>query len=353
MQQVVRFGLAGAGEIGRLRAAALRRVPGCRLEAVADPAGSRAQSVAQVSGARAFEDWKRMLGEASLEAVIVSTPPHLHEQIAVAALEAGKHVLCEKPLAPTVESCGRILDCARRHGLSLATGFNQRYFPAVQFVKQVLDRGELGRLRHVKAYAGHGGLPEFRQAWEHDSAVVGGGTLMDNGIHLIDHVRFLLGEVEEVYGFSSSEIWKLNGSEDNGFALLRGPNDAVASLHSSWSEWRGYRFSIEVFGDRGMARASYGPMMATAVRLEGPGGPARRERRFFPWVAVREKLQGWQSTVRLTFEQELRDFLGLIEGRPGSIADGVAGMRAVEIAHAVYASSRSRAPVVLRRERVG
>ena len=352
MRQVVRFGLVGAGEIGRLRADALRRVPGCRLEAVADADLARAEAAARAAGAQSFADLGRMLGEASVDAVIVSTPPHLHEEIAVAALEAGKHVLCEKPLAPTVQGCQRILNCAARNGVSVATGFNQRYFPAIQFVKQVLDRGELGRLQHVKAYAGHSGLTEFRQPWEYDSQIVGGGTLMDNGIHLIDHVRFLLGEVEEVYGFASSEIWKLNGSEDNGFALLRGKNGTVATLHSSWSEWRGYRFAIEAYGDRGMARASYGPMMATAIRLDRPGGPARRERQFYPWMAIREKLQGWQSSVRLTFERELRDFLGLLEGQPGSIADGVAGMRAVEIAHAVYASSRSRSPVRLARETV-
>ena len=350
MQQVVRFGLVGAGEIGRLRAAALRNVPGCSLEAVADADGSRAQAAARSSRARSFEDYQRMLGESPLDAVIVSTPPQYHEKIALAAFEAGKHVLCEKPLAPTVEGCRRMLECARRHGRSIATGFNQRYFPAVQFVKQVSEHGGLGHLRHVKAHAGHSGLNEFRQPWEHDSQIIGGGTLMDNGIHLIDHVRFLLGEIEEVFGMASSQIWNLNGSEDNGFALLRGENGTIATLHSSWTEWRGYRFSIEAYGDRGMARASYGPMMATAVRLDRPGGPARRERRLYPWVAVREKLRGWQSTVRLTFEQELRDFLGLLEGKPGSIADGVAGLRAVEIAHAVYASSESHSPVKLARE---
>jgi predicted dehydrogenase len=350
MPQVVRFGLVGAGEIGRLRAAALRNVPGCRLEAVADADPSRAQAAARSGGGDSFEDYRRMLAESALDAVIVSTPPQHHETIALAALEAGKHVLCEKPLAPGVAGCRRILESARHRGLTVATGFNQRYFPAVQFVKQLLERGELGQLRHVKAYAGHSGLNEFRQPWEHDSQVVGGGTLMDNGIHLIDHVCFLVGEIDEVFGFASSQIWNLNGSEDNGFALLRGEHGRVATLHSSWSEWRGYRFSIEAFGDRGMARASYGPMTATAVRLDRPGGVARRETKRYPWIAVREKLSGWQSTVRLTFEQELRDFLGLLEGRPGSIADGVAGLRAVEIAHAVYASSKSHSAVKLARE---
>jgi len=346
----VRFGLVGAGEIGRLRAEALRNVPGCRLEAVADTDLRRAQAAAGAGGVRSFPDHERMLGEAALDAVIVSTPPHLHEAIALAALDAGKHVLCEKPLAPAVEACRRIVDCARRRGVMLATGFNQRYFPAIQFVKQALDRGDLGRLRYVKAYAGHGGLNEFRQPWEHDSQVIGGGTLMDNGIHLIDHVRFLLGEIEEVYGFASSGIWKLNGSEDNGFALLRGADERLASLHSSWSEWKGYRFSIEAYGDHGMAQASYGPMFAAVIRLDEPGGRARRTRMFYPWIAIREKVRGWQTTVRATFEQELRDFLGLLQNRPGSIADGVAGLRAVEIAHAVYASNQSRSPVTLARE---
>jgi predicted dehydrogenase len=350
MQNVVRFGLVGAGEIGRLRAAALRHVPGCRLEAVADADSERAATVANSASTQSFDDYRRMFGESPLDAVVVSTPPHLHEEIALAAFQAGKHVLCEKPLAPTVEACRRILEAARRHGRSLATGFNQRYFPAIQFVKQILDRGDIGRVRYVKAYGGHSGLGEFRQAWEHDSRIIGGGTLMDNGIHLIDHVRFLLGDIEEVFGFASSEIWSLNGSEDNGFALLRGENGKIATLHSSWSEWRGYRFWIEAYGDRGMARASYGPMMAMAVRMERPGGAPRRERKLYPGIAVREKLRGWQSTVRLTFEQELRDFLGLLAGRPGSIAHGAAGLRAVEVAHAVYASSASRAPVKLTRQ---
>jgi predicted dehydrogenase len=350
MQQVVRFGVVGAGEIGRLRAEALRSVPGCRLEAVADTDPQHAQAAARASGVRSFADHGRMLADAALDAVVVSTPPHLHEGITLAALEAGKHVLCEKPLAPTADACRRMVACARRRGLTLATGFNQRYFPAIQFIKQALDRGDLGRLCHVKAYAGHSGLNEFRQPWEHDSQVIGGGTLMDNGIHLIDHVRFLLGEIEEVYGFASSRIWKLNGSEDNGFALLRGADERLATLHSSWSEWAGYRFSIEAYGDRGMARASYGPMFATVIQLDETGGRARRARKFYPWIAFREKVRGWQTTVRATFEQELGDFLGLLQNRPGSIADGVAGLRAVEIAHAVYASSRSRSPVTLTQE---
>ncbi len=341
----MRFGLVGAGEIGRLRAAALRALPGCRLAAVSDRDLARAQAAA--GGAAVFEDYRLMLEQTELDAVIVSAPPERHEEVATAALEAGRHVLCEKPLAPSVEACCRMLQTARERGRCLATGFNQRYFPAIQFVKTTVESGAIGRLNHVRAYAGHRGLPEFRDASQYAHDSLGGGTLMDNGIHLIDHVRFLLGEVTEVWGAARGDVWQLPGSEDNGFALLAAPDGAIATLHSSWTEWRGYRFSVDAYGDRGMARAVYGPMFSMAVYLDRPGGSSRRKYNLYPWVTVREKLGGWQATVRAAFREELGDFVKFVAGKPASIADGVAGYRAVEIAQAVYTSTKSRAAVKL------
>src|SRR5690606_2157286 len=100
----------------------------------------------------------------------------------------------------------------------------------------------------------------FRSASERDPAVIGGGALMDNGIHLIDHVRYLGGEFDEVRGFASEAVWKIPGAEDNGVALLTAADGRWASLHASWSEWRGYRFWIQAYGERGALRVSYGPL---------------------------------------------------------------------------------------------
>src|SRR5690606_18599864 len=105
--------------------------------------------------------------------------------------EAGKNVLCEKPLAPNPTSARRMVEAAEARGLRLAVGFNQRHFPNVAWVKDCLEAGRIGRITHLRAYAGHRGLPEFRSASERDPDKIGGGALMDNGIHLIDHVRFL------------------------------------------------------------------------------------------------------------------------------------------------------------------
>ena len=130
--------------------------------------------------------------------------------------------------------------------------------------------------------------------------------------------------------------------------MLHTANGKVAQLQASWTEWRGYRFFIEAYGDRGMARVSYAPMFSMAVYLDELGAMRRRQYSLYPGVFVREKLQGWTSTVRVAFTEELQDFMRLAAGRStATIADGIAGLRAVEIAHAVYASSETRQPVTL------
>jgi len=343
------FGLIGAGGIGKIRAGALRRTPGCRLAAVADKELLRARAAASAD-AYCYTRYQELLEAPGIEAVIVSTPPVYHEEIVLAALAAGKHVLCEKPLATSVAACRRMVEAARRSGRVLATGFNHRYFPAVKYLKDVLASGRMGALDHVRAFAGHTGLSEFSAPWMYSKQGIGGGALMDVGIHVIDLVRYVLGEVSQVYGAASNEIWKQDGAEDNGFALLRSPSGKVATLHATWTEWKGYRFFVEAYCDRGMARAYYAPMFAMAICMDKPGGRRRREFRFYPEIMLREKFRGWQTTTGLAFQEELRDFIQIVRGEPASgvrLADGFAGFRAVEIANAVYESSASGQPVRL------
>lgn len=343
----MKFGLIGAGCIGQIRARALAKLPHCSLIAVADADPLRAQAVTSEKDVGIFTDYRDLLACTDVWAVIVSTPPPFHEEIVTAALESGKHVICEKPLGNTVEACRRMLHASQRTGMTLATGFNHRYFPPVQYLKQVLDAGLIGELDHVRAFAGHTGLSEFRNSWEYDKKVIGGGALMDVGIHVIDLVRYVLGEVDEVYGFASNRIWNLENTEDNGIALLRSPQGKYAILQATWAEWKGYRFYVEAYGDKGMVRAYYAPMMNLLIRQEKPGAPRKRTMRFYPMPMLREKLSGWQSSVIRMFQEEITDFIRLTRGEKGAIADGVAGCRAVEIAHAVYRSNQDRTVIRL------
>lgn len=343
------FGLAGAGGIGRIRAKALLKTPGCRLSAVADVDLERGRAAAP-AGTPCFPDCRQLLDIKDVEAVVVSTPPAYHEEITIAALEAGKHVLCEKPLANSLPACRRMVEAARRSGRILTTGFNHRYFPAVKFLKQTLDSGRIGTLDHVRAFAGHTGLSEFQASWMYSKDAIGGGALMDVGIHVIDLARYILGEVQQVFGVATGHVWKLDRSEDNGFALLRSPEGRVATLHATWTEWKGYRFFLEAYGDRGMARAYYAPMFAMGIYMDKPGGRRHREFHFYPEIILREKFRGWETTTALAFQEEFQDFVRLAEGAPSSavaLADGVAGLRAVEIANAIYESTATGQPVGL------
>ena len=225
----MRFGLLGAGTIGQIRARAIAGTAGLDLVAAYDVDAAAARALAGRHGAAAVTDPSELLRRDDIDAVIVSSPPQYHEEQALAALDAGKHVLCEKPLANSADAARRMVEAALDAGLVLTTGFNHRYFPAVRFVRETLESGLIGDLDHVRAFAGHPGLSEFRSASEHDPAVIGGGAMMDVGVHMTDLARHLLGDVEEVYGAASERVWHLDGAEDNALALFRSP--AILELH--------------------------------------------------------------------------------------------------------------------------
>ncbi|MDP9096734.1 MAG: Gfo/Idh/MocA family oxidoreductase [Pseudomonadota bacterium] len=283
------------------------------------------------------------------DAIIISTPPDTHEALAIAAMQAGKHVIVEKPMANSLAACDRMLEAASRTRRVLTVGFNHRYFAAVKAVRAAVKSGQLGRLTHVRGYAGHGGLAEFKAPWMYDKATMGGGTLMDNGIHMIDLVQHLMDGVDTVTGVADANVWKLGAVEDNAFGLLKSPSGVTGSLHSSWSEWRGYRFHVEAYGDRGMARAYYAPMRSVVITMDKPGGTRRVQRNFYPGAMVREKVRGWQSTVVQTFIEELEDFMSLTrgEGQMAAIARAEDGRRAIAIANAIYTSSATNEGVRL------
>ncbi|MEO8454769.1 MAG: Gfo/Idh/MocA family oxidoreductase [Sphingomicrobium sp.] len=337
----MRFGLIGAGAIGKIRADALAKAPECELVAVSDLDDARARA----AGPRAkfYLDASELIAAAEVDAVIISTPPPLHEPLAVAAASAGKHVLVEKPMAATPEACERMIAAARKAGTLLTVGYNHRYFEALKRMRDVVASGDIGTLSHVRAYTGHSGLAEFKASWMYDKNVMGGGALMDNGTHVIDLTRYIMGDPTEVFGFATHKVWNL-GVEDEGIALLRTAEGVSASIEASWHEWRGYRFHMEAYGDRGMVSAYYAPMTATVIRLDKPGGKKSVERHFYPKAIIREKLKGWQSTVIQTFVEELADFVAAAKGvtHSGRLAVASDGLRAVQIAHATYESESSR-----------
>jgi predicted dehydrogenase len=139
----------------------------------------------------------------------------------------------------------------------------------------------------------------------------------------------------------------VEGSEDNAIAVMRTVRDIPVLYQATWTEWKGYRTFLEAYGDLGMVRASYAPMFNMLVTQDKPGGARKRKLKLYPEIIVREKLKGWETTTRITFDEELEDFLHMIAGETVRLADGKAGVHAIEVAQAVYRSTREKSTVTL------
>jgi len=334
----VRVGLIGCGDIGVLRAQALAKSAAFRLISVADVDAQRASVLAARYKAAPDKDWAVMLRRPDVDAVVVSTPPDSHAEIAIAALQAGKHVLCEKPLARTAEECRQMMDAAKSGHRTLATGFNYRFYPSVMKAREFFDAGAIGDLDHIRSYAGYS-ASAHRQGWLHDVGIMGGGTLRDNGIHLIDTTLYFFGDPVDVQGYGTSLVWKFSGCEDNGFVLLRNSQGKIATLQSSWTEWTGYKFSVEIYGTKGCIRVRCFPMITQVTTGGLKSGKRSRQSFYFPRVHFMEHLKSYRWIVLQSFVKEFEEFHAAIDGRKTSIASGWDGLRAVDVAHRACLSS--------------
>ena len=337
----MKLAVIGTGVIGRLRAETVAENPSTTLVGVADVDRVSATKTALRLGTKAFGDYRQMIAELRPDAVIVSTPVTLHEEMCCYSFESGCHVLVEKPMANSLEGCRRILQAARNAQRALSVGFNHRFYPAVQYLKQVVAESRIGTIDHVRLFGGHDGLHNFRADWMFQGNISGGGSMMDVGIHMTDLARYVAGEITDVYGVAANTIWNVPGSEDNAMAIMKTATGRSVIYQATWTEWRGYGWYVDVYGDRGMVRAAYAPMFNLLVTQDKPGGKRTTVKKWYPELIVREKLKGWQSTTKVSFEHELREFIRLIAGeKEVSVADGWSGLRANEIAQAVYQSSR-------------
>jgi predicted dehydrogenase len=225
----------------------------------------RARSVAEsFPDAMATTDLQPVLADPKVQIVIVSTTHQALAEITMAAIQAGKHVLVEKPAARRSDELGPVIDIAKQKGVLVRVGFNHRYHPALIQARKLFESGMLGDLMFIRGRYGHGGRIDYDKEWRADPAVSGGGELLDQGIHLIDLTRWFLGDFSEVNGFAHTYFWDMP-VDDNGFMILKTPRQQIAFLHVSWTEWKNL-FSLEIYG------------RDAKLHIEGLGGSYGTER---------------------------------------------------------------------------
>jgi predicted dehydrogenase len=326
----MKVGIVGCGLIGQKRAQALA---GNQLVAAADVVMDRAWTLAQkFPGAEVSQDWQTLLQRSDVDIVIVATTNNWLAPITLAAIETGKHVLVEKPAARTPHELEPILAAAQRAGVKVRVGFNHRYHPALQQAKKLIQAGEIGPLMFVRGRYGHGGRVGYDREWRADPDVAGGGELIDQGVHLIDLSRWLLGDFTEVEGQAHTYFWDMP-MDDNAFLMLRTAQTQTAWLHVSCTEWKNM-FSFEIYGRTGK------------LHLEGLGGSYGLERlafyRMLPEMGPPETTIWEYPRPDNSWEKEFAEFVEDISlDRPpaASLTDALAALQIVE---RIYQLSNSK-----------
>lgn len=325
----MRFGLVGAGGVGAIRAGLVAQTPEAALVIVADTQLDRAEALAAEHGAEAVADWRRVVESPEVDAVIVSASNDLHAPVSIAAMEAGKNVLCEKPLARTPDEARDVHLAAERLGRTLKTGFNHRHYPAILRAREIAGSGELGSILWMRCRYGHRGTYAIDKGWFVQPEISGGGTFLDNGVHVLDICRWFMGDFVEACGFAANTFWHdIRPVEDNGFGLFRTADGRIAQVHSSWNQWEPI-FSVEIFLDKGSITVDDSAHIHIARRRDD-------------WDRIDVEERHYSEPANESWRLDWMEFLAAIEEGRQPMANAYDGWKAVEMAHAIYTSSRER-----------
>jgi predicted dehydrogenase len=250
--------------MGKQRAHAIAASSWGKIVSAYDADTARAVALVSEFGGRVAGSLDELLND-SVDAVVVAVPHYLSHAIASRALDAGHHVLCEKPVGMTTAQCRDLISRRRGHQV-LAAGFNYRFYPGVRLAHQMIRNGDIGVLTHIRAVLGHGGRPGMEKEWKTSKQLCGGGALLDPGIHVLDLIRHIAGEYEDVTGSIARTFWPIE-VEDNAFVTARCRSGVHAQMHISITEWKS-RFSLDFFGTDGCIRLRgrsgfYGPQVVS------------------------------------------------------------------------------------------
>ena len=342
----IRVATIGSGLIARLAHVPGYQNAGAEVVATADVVETRAQKLADDFGIQdVYTDYKELLKRDDIDAVSICVPNHLHHEITIAALEAGKHVLCEKPMAMTVQEAKEMWEASERTGKILMLGFCNRFRSDIQRLKKVIDQGQLGDIYYAKTgYVRRRGTPF---GWFTVKDESGGGAVIDIGVHVIDMTRYLMGNPRPVsvmastyqkfrhYKIMDTDAWCSSDVkegirtgeefdvEDLACAMIRFDNGATLTVDVSWAANIGQRDSIysSVYGDK--AGAQINPL---TIFGENEGMLTDME---------------INTVDKNTHSEEIKHFISCVETGSEPISTAKHGVEIQQILNAIYESAKT------------
>jgi len=336
LSKTLSVGIVGAGTIGQVHARAIAALDGVDIVTIAEPEENAGRKLAGDSGAKWHASFNDVLTDSAVDVVILATPSGLHPDQAVAAAAAGKHVVTEKPMAISREGAAAMIDAADAHGMTLAVIFQNRFSPDTIKLKRAVDAGMLGRpifgnafvhwRRTADYYAASGG---WRGTW----ALDGGGALINQSIHTIDLLQWMMGDVASIAAHTATLTHDIE-AEDTASASLRFRSGALGAIQGSTAAGADYPVRIELIGDRGRAVLDSGTLM----QWDAPEQPSDD----LLTADDRAILEGWHPQERFgdSHRRQLRQIFAAIREGTEAPLPGREARKAVDIILGVYDSAR-------------
>jgi len=342
------FGIIGCGMIANFHKKAIDDIRGAELVACFDQFPLAAERLADASGCKAYASLDEMLAHPGLDVVTICTPSGAHMEPAVAAARAGKHVIVEKPLEVNLKRCDKIIDACRKTGVTLATIFPSRFHKSAQLMKAAVDKQRFGRLTLGDAYVKWFRTQAYYDsgAWRGTWQLDGGGALMNQAVHSVDLLLWLMGPVVEVSAYTSTLAHERIEVEDVATATLRFASGALGVIEATTASYPGSLKRIELHGSSGSAIMEEEDI----VKWEFEKTTAQ-DRAMLKRMAGQTKTGGGAADPAAIghhgHTELFKDALAAIKSKQSPLVDGAEGRKSVELILAIYKSAVSGKPVKL------
>jgi UDP-N-acetyl-2-amino-2-deoxyglucuronate dehydrogenase len=342
------FGIIGCGTIAYFHAKAIDEVRGAKLAACCDHLPEAADRLAQATGCKPYYHLEDMLADPSVEVVTVCTPSGLHMEPAVAAAQAGKHVIVEKPLEITLSRCDKIIAACQKAGVVLSTIFQSRFHQSSIEMKRAVEAGRFGRLTVCDAVVKWLRTQQYYDSleWRGNWQVDGGGALMNQAIHSVDLLLWLAGPVAEVRAHFALLAHERIAVEDTAVATVRFANGALGTIEASTAVYPGYLKRIELHGTGGSAIVEEEDIVkwdfAKMVNRDEAIRGKMASRVSTGGGAADPKAIGHHGHAR-----QFQDVLQAIRKGTSPLIDGSEGRRSVEAILAIYKAAETGRGVTL------
>ncbi len=271
----IKIGIIGAGKIAeRLHLPSYKETKKAEVIAICDVIRNKAERLAKMFNIpNIYTDYKQMIKEGGIDAVSICTPNYLHCEMTVFAANNKKHVLVEKPMALSIKEMKKMINVCKKNNVILMVEQTQRFDPAHEVFRDLVQSGVLGKIIAVRGKLGHSG-PEFwsdESPWFFDKKKSGGGATMDVGIHILDLIRFITGkDIDSVSSIMSNLVKKKLKLEDNVASVIKFKDGTMGIFETSWTT-SPYEVTVQVYGEKGKAivsQANYDPQRIRAWKVD-------------------------------------------------------------------------------------